>query len=217
MRDVRLPLLILTLLVATGLPSCSPARPATDTPLRVLFLGDSLTSGFGLASRELAFPALLARALADGGPPLDTVNAGVPGDTTADALRRLPALLQPPPDVVVVALGGNDALHDRPVRAARRDLEDIVRRCRTAGAAVLLVGLELPPVIRRETARDYAELWAGLSGDLDLPLVPSLLDGALGVPGMMQDDGLHPTAAGQVRLAHNVEPALRALVRDRGR
>lgn len=213
-RRIVLLVLLVAWLGAWG-PGCAP-QAAPREPARVLFLGDSLTSGFGLPSRELAFPALLARALAGQGLPIEAVNAGVPGDTVADGLRRLPALLQPPPDVVVVALGGNDALRDLPVQAARRDLLAIVRQCRAAGARVLLAGVELPAFVGAATARAYAPLWDEVADAEDLPLVPSLLEGALGVPGMMQDDVIHPTAAGQQRLARNVEPALREVLADLG-
>jgi acyl-CoA thioesterase-1 len=196
---------------AQAAPQLPSAKKQPGVP-RVVFLGDSVTFGFGLESRELAYPALLERALARDGLRIESVNAGHSGDTTAGGRQRLPQLLALEPDVVVVALGGNDAAHDLPEPAARENLEAIVRQCRAAGAKVLLVGLHMPTFIREDTARAYAPLWSGVATRLEVPLVPSLLEGVFGVPGQMQDDAIHPTPAGQERIARTLEPALRLVL-----
>ncbi len=231
MRIRRPPLVLLALLLA-ACAGCAPAgkegayrraptpRAAEPSPLaalhagvpRIAFLGDSVTFGHGLDSRDEAYPAALQRALARDGVAIEAVNAGVSGDTIARGLARLPEVLALRPDVVVVALGANDAAHDLDAAEARANLRAIVACCQQAGALVLLCGLELPPFIRDDTARAYATLWSEVAAERHVPLVPSLLEGVFGVEGMMQSDVVHPTSAGQERIARSLAQPLRQVL-----
>jgi acyl-CoA thioesterase-1 len=217
-RWPRLRPLLPAALLAAAWPSCS----AGDGPL-VAFLGDSLTSGWRLHEDE-AYPALVARALADRGRPIRVLNAGVSGDTAAQGLARLPEVLNRRPNVLVVALGVNDALVGLPLDATERSLERIVDESRAAGARVLLVGCHLasgPEAPRAGAAagdaaraRRLAEIHTRLAASHRLPLVPDLLRGVAGEPTLLFPDRLHPNAAGQARLAETVRPHLELVLAE---
>ncbi len=178
---------------------------------RVVFLGDSLSAGLHLAAEE-AFPAEAQRLLADRGLPFQLVNAGVSGDTTAGGRARLDWLLRQEPDVVVVELGGNDALRGLPLIQLEANLRDILQRVRAAGAQPLLLGMDAPASLGPEYARGFSALYGRLAEELGVALVPRFLEGVGGVPSMNLPDGLHPTPAGHRRLAENLADELAALL-----
>lgn len=185
-------------------------RVPEDAPL-VVFLGDSLSAGLHLAAEE-AFPAQAQRLLAARGVPFRLVNAGVSGDTTAGGRARLDWLLRQEPDVVVVELGGNDALRGLPLAQLEVNLRDILQRVRAAGARPLLLGMDAPASLGPGYARDFSALYGRLAEELGAPLVPSFLDGVGGVPSMNLADGLHPTPEGHRRLAENLADELAAVL-----
>jgi len=190
-------------------PRSEAPRPDGAAPL-VVFLGDSLTAGLGLAE-DRAFPALVARQLGDE-MPVRVVNAGVSGDTTSGGLRRLDWLLRQDPDLLVVELGANDALRGQSVEGIEKNLRAIVGRAREAGVPVLLVGLRIPPSYGAEYAESFRAIYPAIARDLDVPLVPFLLEGVAGHPDLNQPDGIHPTAEGHQVVAETVGPwVLRAL------
>jgi acyl-CoA thioesterase I len=191
-----------------------PAATRSAAGPRVVFLGDSITAGLGLDA-EQAFPALLAQALGAEGLPVQVVNAGVSGDTTAGGLRRLDWLLRQKPDVVVVGLGGNDGLRGLELKASEENLRGIVRKSRGAGADVLLLGMLIPPNYGPEYTSQFRELYPRIAKELDVPLVPFVLEGVGGNPRLNQPDGIHPTAEGHRIVAANVLPHLRPLVTAR--
>lgn len=198
-------------LAAAQAPRPSPAAPAVGTPPVVVFLGDSLTAGFGLAAEE-AFPAHVAAALAGRGTPIRAINAGVSGDTTAGGLRRLDWALKSRPQVVVVALGANDGLRGQPLESIEENLRAIVERARAAGAQVLLAGMLMPPNYGGEYASGFAAIFPRVAKQEGVPLVPFLLEGVAGHLELNQPDGIHPTAEGQRIVARNIEPFLAELV-----
>lgn len=189
----------------------SVAKTSRDVP-RVIFLGDSLTTGAGLPSED-SFPAVLARRLADEGLPIELVNAGVGGNTSRDGLRRLPFLLGKNPDVLVIGLGGNDGLRRHPIEDIRENLTAIVRRTRDAGVEVLLLGLELPPRLGIDYTRAFRDNYTEIAEEFDVALVPSMLAGVGARRHLNLPDGIHPNAEGQRLVAENVLPYLRELVR----
>ena len=190
----------------------TPAPAPLDAPV-VVFLGDSLTAGLGLAAEE-AFPALVAERLARAGTPIQPVNAGVSGDTSAGGLRRLPWLLRQDPDVVVVELGANDALRGQPVAGIEENLRRIVQSAQAAGARVLLVGLQVPPSYGGDYARQFAEMYPRLAEELDVPLLPFLLEGVAGRRELNLADGLHPNAEGHRLIAELLAPRLVAMLAE---
>lgn len=182
------------------------SRQAVAGP-RVLFLGDSLTAGLGLAEAE-AFPAVVGRLLEEAGHPIQVVNAGVSGDTTADGLSRLPWLLRQDPDLVVLELGANDGLRGLPVEVTEENLHQMILLCREAGAALLLVGMQVPPNYGPDYARAFQEVYPRLARRDGVPLMPFLLDGVAGHPELNQADGIHPTVEGHRLIAAALAPWL---------
>lgn len=195
-------------------PSQSLARAARSqeepAPL-VIFLGDSLTAGYGLPAEE-SFPALLSRLLEDEGRKVRIVNAGVSGDTTAGGLRRLDWLLPQKPDVVVVGLGGNDGLLGLSVRKTEENLRAIVVQAKATGARVLILGMKLPPNYGPEYTMRFERIYRVLAREERVSLVPFLLEGVGGDPTLNLPDGIHPNRRGQERVAGNVLPYLRDLL-----
>jgi len=194
-------------------PTQVAEAPPAHGPL-VVFLGDSLTAGYGLTEEE-AFPARLAAALREGGHPVRVVNAGVSGDTSAGGLRRLPWLLTQHPDVMVVALGANDGLRGLSVSLTEKNLREIVAQAKGNGVRVLLLGLRLPPNLGADYVRAFEAVYPRVAREAGVPLVPFFLKGVGGVAALNQEDGIHPTAEGQRRIAATVLPYLEPLVLER--
>lgn len=197
---------------ADAAPSTYPSTRA-QAP-RVVFLGDSLTAGYGLEAGE-AFPAIVERMLKDEGIEVRVVNAGVSGDTTAGGVSRLDWLLRQSPDVVVVGLGANDGLRGLDVKASEQNLRAIIKRCRAAGAEVLLLGMIMPPNYGPQYTSEFRAIYPRLAKEMNVGLVPFLLEGVGGVPELNQGDGIHPTAEGHRRVAKNVLPELREILAAR--
>ena len=210
-RRVSLLSSILGVALAVTTPSVAhAATTATEAPL-VVFLGDSLTAGFGLPG-DHAFPTLVAEALARRGKPIRAVNAGVSGDTTTGALERLDWLLKQRPSVLVVGLGANDAFRGQPVDRIEANLREIVRRGKAAGARVLILGMRIPTNYGPDYANAFAALYASVAKDEHAELMPFLLEGVGGRSELNQPDGIHPNDAGERIVADHVVPYLERLL-----
>ncbi len=194
-------------------PAPAPVQPSsTHAQPVVVFLGDSLTAGYGLEESQ-AYPVLVKANLEKSGHPVRVVNAGVSGDTTAGGLARLDWLLSQKPDVVVVGLGGNDGLRGLPLEAVEKNLREIVGRAQKAGARVLLLGMQMPPNYGPEYTQGFAAMYPRIAKEMNVPLVPFLLEGVGGIARLNQADGIHPTAEGQVKVASTVTPYLEEMLR----
>lgn len=193
----------------------APAPAADERPV-VLFLGTSLTAGYGLPSEE-AFPALVQQRIDARSLSYDVVNAGVSGDTSAGGLRRLDWLLQRPIAVLVLELGANDMLRGLDVDALESNLRTILERTREAhpGARFVISGMQAAPNLGAGYARAFDGVYPRLARDYDATLIPFLLDGVAAVRRLNQPDGIHPTAEGHRILAETVWGALEPLLRDR--
>ena len=201
---------LLAMLAAAGLSrAADPSRPV------VLFLGDSLTAGYGLSSDQ-AYPARIQQRIDAAGLPYRVVNAGVSGDTSAGGLRRIGWLLRQPIDVLVLELGANDMLRGQSVEAMRANLQAIVDRVRAAYPKVRLVvaGMRAAPNLGPRYARAFDESFPQLARRNDAALVPFLLEGVIGRPDLVQPDGLHPTARGHQRVAETVWSVLGPVLRE---
>jgi acyl-CoA thioesterase-1 len=192
--------------------AAAPVADAAAAP-QVVFLGDSLTAGLGLGE-EAAYPAIVGELLAERGVAVRIVNAGVSGDTSAGGLARVDWLLSLHPDVLVVALGGNDGLRGQPVATIESNLREIVRRARGAGARVVIAGMKMPPNYGPEYTREFEALYARLARELELPFIPFLLEGVAADPRLNQPDGIHPTAEGQRKVAALVVQTLLPLLQS---
>ena len=189
----------------------APAAHREEGPL-VVFLGDSLTAGLGLDADQ-AYPAVLDRRLDAHGTPARVLNAGVSGDTTAGGLARLDWLLKQKPEVLVVELGANDGMRGLDLAMTERNLREIVRWAKSSGARVLLLGMRIPPNYGPDYTERFQEMYPRIAKDMDVPLVPFLLEGIGGVADLNQADGIHPTAKGQEMVAANVEPYLEDILK----
>ena len=186
--------------------------PAAAAPTTILVLGDSLSSGYGLALGE-GWVDLLGRRLKPDFPGYRIVNASISGDTTKGGASRIGgALREHRPRLVIVELGGNDGLRGIRVEASRDNLRSIIRQCRNAGAAVVLLGMQLPPNYGPRYTTRFAGMYPELSRELGASLVPSFLAGVGDRMDLMQADGIHPTAHAQPMLLDNVWPHLRPLL-----
>jgi acyl-CoA thioesterase-1 len=196
------------------LHAAAPVR-AADAPV-LLVVGDSISAGFGLGNGE-GWVTLLADRIARQGPPYRVVNASISGDTTAGGRARLPQLLkQHKPAVVVIELGGNDALRGGDLAATRANLDAMVQASQAAGARVLLVGMQLPPNYGAAYVRAFGALFADVGKARNVPVVPFVFEGFADDLTQFQPDRIHPTAAAQPRILANVWPALAPLLGKRG-
>ena len=206
---ILLTVIALALVGAAGAPAAAPM----DRSLKIVALGDSLTSGHRLPRGD-AYPALLEKALEDAGLPFDVVNQGVNGDTTAGGVRRLAAALDEKPQILIVAFGANDGLRGVPVAQVRANLAKIIETAQARGVSVLLVGMEALPIYGWQYTIDFHNLWPELAAKYKVPLVPFILDGVLGNPDLMSPDGIHPNAAGARLIASNIWTTLRPLAQS---
>ena len=180
--------------------------PVPDAP-GIAMLGDSLTAGLGLDTPD-TYPSLIEVRLRAEGISRPVLNAGVSGDTSAGGLRRLPWVMETRPAILLVALGGNDALRGLPVADLRRNLATIIEGGQQGGALVILAGMEAPPNNGPEYTAAFRQVYRDLARQYDVPLIPFLLEGVGGDPTLNQADGIHPNPEGARRVADLVWRAL---------
>jgi len=179
----------------------------------VLVMGDSLSAAYGIEQRA-GWVSLLQTRL-DG--KARVVNASISGETSSGAAARLPDLLgQHRPEIVVLELGGNDGLRGLPPGQMRANLARMIEASQAADAEVLLLGIDIPPNYGRAYRDAFTGVFTRLADEHDLPLVPFLLEGIALEDELMQDDGIHPTAAAQPRILENVWPELAPLLEESG-
>lgn len=178
---------------------------------KIVFLGDSITAGYGL-DPEAAYPALLQKKIDALHLPYAVVNAGVSGDTTAGGLRRINWVLRgSQPDIVVLALGGNDGLRGLPVEQTRTNLAEIIDHIREnrPESKILLAGMRMPESMGRDFSERFFASFSEVAKAKEVALLPFLLEGVGGNPAMNQNDQIHPNAAGQKKIAETVWPHLK--------
>jgi acyl-CoA thioesterase I len=191
-----------------------PVSAAVRSEPRIVILGDSLTAGLGLLPDE-AYPAVIQDRIRAKGLKYQVVNAGNSGDTSAAGLARLDWALDGDVRVLVVALGGNDALRGLPITQLRSNLAQIIERAQKRRIVVVLAGMEAPRNWGDEYTRAFHDVYPALAKQYKLALVPFLLEGVAMVDGLNQRDGIHPTAEGDRIIAETVwrvlEPVLTSL------
>jgi acyl-CoA thioesterase-1 len=174
--------------------------------------GDSLTAGYGV-DIDASYPADLQRELDNAGYHYRVVNVGISGDTTKDALARIDRVLAMKPVITVVEFGGNDGLRGVPVAISRQNLDDVLSRLTQTGTKIALAGITLPPQYSAPYIKDFNETYSLLAKKYSVPLLPFVLKDVYGVPGSIQNDGIHPTAQGCKQVAKNVMALIQPLLK----
>ena len=202
---------VLALLLA-ALPTWALGNDARSKFPTILVLGDSVSAGYGLANGE-GWVALLQARLKAQGYGYRVVNASVSGETTTGGLARLPrALSVHRPAIVIIELGGNDGLRGLPLETSRANLDRMIVLSREAGAKVVLLGMKIPPNYGAKYATGFEQLFRDLARRHKVAFEPFFLSKIALEPGMIQADGLHPTAKAQPAMLDTMWPALKPLL-----
>ncbi len=192
----------------------SPAFAAA--PQKILILGDSLSAEYGIA-RGAGWVALLEKKLAQEKIVTSVVNASISGDTTSGGLARLPALLsQHKPNIVLIELGGNDALRGMAMAQTSKNFNQMTQLAKKYGAKVLLLGMQVPPNFGPAYAQEFTAVYQNVARLNKAALVPFFLKGVADVPNsreLFQSDGIHPLAAAHPTMLANVWPELKKLLK----
>jgi len=198
-------------------PSPAPsASTANEAATRVILcVGTSLTAGYGLPDPDLAYPGLLQRRIDEAHLPYRVVNAGVSGETSAGALRRMDWLLKQTVDVFMLETGANDALRGQDPESTRANIDAILARAQAQSPPprLVLLGMKAPPNLGTVYTRRFDAIFPDLARQHGAVLVPFLLEGVAGIPRLNQGDGIHPTEEGQRMMADRVWAAVAPLVR----
>nr|WP_320013685.1 arylesterase [uncultured Desulfobacter sp.] len=205
---------LLALVVWCGLlPGLFPA--AWGIPkIKILFLGDSITAGYGVAKEE-AYPALLGQKLESLGIyHVEIINGSISGSTTASALSRLKWFQKASPDIVVLALGANDGLRGLSVKNMEDNLGRAITFAKNNNMDVILAGMQIPPNYGPEYADDFKQVFTTLADGHGIILIPFLLEGVGGRPNMNQPDGIHPNREGHQQIAKTVFPFILKLIQE---
>nr|WP_229333028.1 arylesterase [Halomonas sp. KAO] len=195
---------LLALILSIGVASAQANDRTT-----LLVMGDSLSAAYGIEA-DRGWVSLLQARLED---KARVINASISGETSSGGASRLPELLgQHDPDIVLLELGGNDGLRGLPPGQFEANMRRMIEASHATNAEVLLLGIDIPPNYGRAYRDAFTGVYRRLADDFELPLVPFLLEGVALDDSLMQDDGIHPTAAGQPIILENVWPQLKALL-----
>jgi acyl-CoA thioesterase-1 len=188
---------------------------AASTPRTILFLGDSITAGYGL-DLEQAYPGLIQKRIAAKGWNFRVVNAGQSGDTTAGGLARLDWVLQNRVDVLVLELGANDGLRGLSVEAMKKNLQAIIDRTKEKHpeAKIVIAGMKVPPNMGGDYGRSFEAAFADLAKKNNAQFIPFILEGVGGTRELNLPDGIHPTPKGHEIVAANVWKVLEPMLRS---
>lgn len=195
---------------ATPPPPAAAATQADDRPVIVAF-GDSLSAGFGV-DPGLSYPDFLQKEIDRRGFRYRVANLGISGDTTSGGLSRAATAVALKPRIVILELGGNDGLRGVPVEETRANIEKLIQTFQQAGAKVVVAGMTLPPNYGPEYVKKFERVFVELARTYQCPRIPFLLEGVWDAPGMMQQDGIHPTAPGNEKVAALVMRTLEPLL-----
>jgi acyl-CoA thioesterase-1 len=196
---------------ATEARATAPPPSTTSSRPRIVFLGDSLTAGYGLAKAQ-SVPSLIQARLQADGYPYEVINAGVSGDTSAGGLSRLDWSLDGDVRVLVIELGANDGLRGLPVANMKRNLTEIITRARARGIKVLLTGMEAPPNFGAAYTNEFRQVYRDLAKAHDVTFMPFYLDGVAGLSHLNIADGMHPNAEGSRIIERAVWQSLEPLL-----
>ncbi len=175
-------------------------------------MGDSISAAYGI-QRDAGWVALLDARLSETASPWQVVNASISGETTGGGLARLPKALEAhDPEIVIIELGGNDGLRGYPVSRIRENLDKLVALAVAGGRRVLLLGMRIPPNYGPRYTSAFEAMYRDVAKAHDVRFVPFILEAVALNPGLMQDDGIHPTAEAQPKLLDSVWPELQRVL-----
>ena len=177
----------------------------------IVAFGDSLSAGYG-AEPGKSFPDFLQKDLDAAGLHWRVLNAGVSGNTTTDGLDRIQEVLARKPRITILEFGGNDGLRGLPLQTTRDNLAQMIRTLEAGGSKVLVAGMTLPPNYGGDYITKFGEIYVDLAKKYNLPRIPFLLSDVVFRPGMMQQDGIHPTAQGNQIVAQTVMRYLKPML-----
>ena len=213
MRAYGLPAVCVNAMAAVALLLWLSVAQAGTQPIRILAFGASITAGYGLDVAD-SLPAQLEAALRAHGVDATVINGGVSGDTSAGGLARLDWSLADNPDLVILDLGGNDALRAIDPKTTEANLDAIVSRLKAEKRGVLIAGMLAPPNLGAEYQAAFNAVFPAVAARYDVTLYPFLLDGVVADPALNQEDGIHPNAAGvKVIVARMLPSVLQAIQR----
>jgi len=203
---------ILRILLCFVLSSLMPFAYAHSASKSILVLGDSLSAEYGLV-RGQGWVSLMEKKLADSNPNSTVINASISGETTSGGKTRLPALVNKlKPDIVIIELGGNDALRGLALSASEENFRTMITAAKKANADVLLVGMKVPPNYGKEYTQNFFSLYSKLAKEQKIRLVPFLLEGIAERDDLFQADRIHPIASAHPLILNNVWPQLAPLL-----
>ena len=200
---------IICLLLLTFNAVCSHGQVTAQT--LIVALGDSLTEGYGV-SKEEAYPLLVERELKSKGYSVRIINAGISGSTSASAPSRMQWYLRVKPDIVILALGGNDGLRGLNVKHMKRNLEKAIKLANSKKIQVLLAGMQIPSNYGQEYTKSFRNAFFELAEKFQLPMIPFLLENVGNVPELNLPDGIHPNNEGHEIVSRTVLEYLEPLL-----
>jgi len=179
----------------------------------ILFLGDSLTAGYGL-SADQAFPSIVETLLKQKGKSVKVINAGISGETSAGGFARIDWVLRQPIDILFLELGGNDGLRGLPVTETEKNLQGIINKAKAKNkqVTIVLAGMMVPPNMGKDYSKQFEQVFISLAAKNKCVRIPFLLEGVGGVERLNQADGIHPTAEGHRIVAQTVMKAIEPLL-----
>jgi len=189
----------------------SASQGLAQEELTILFLGDSLTEGYGLDEEE-SFPSLVKEMLAADGINIRVLNAGISGSTSASALSRLQWYIRSQPDLMVLSLGANDGLRGLSIDEMKANLAETIEFAQANGVQAAITGMMVPPNMGPEYTDAFARVFPDLATEYDIPLMPFLLQDVAAVPELNQADGIHPNAEGTRIVATNMVSFLKTIL-----
>lgn len=193
--------------------SAADRSQAEEKTSRVVFLGDSITAGYGLKKSE-AYPAIIQRLAETKSQSIKVINAGLSGDTTSGGVRRIRILAKQPIDVLVIALGGNDGLRGIPAKVSGKNLETIIDLVRKQhpDVKILLAGMQMPENMGKDYTDSFRQVFGEVAERKKVATLPFLLEGVAVDKNLNLPDGIHPNKEGQKIVAAHVYKALLPLL-----
>lgn len=177
----------------------------------VLFLGDSLTEGYGL-EEKYSYPSILKNRLQQEGYDIHFINAGISGSTSASALSRLQWYAKTKIDIAVLALGANDGLRGIAVHSMEKNLSEAIEFILDKDIKVVFAGMKIPPNYGIEYAKNFSDVFPRLAKKYKITFIPFLLDKVAAKPHLNLPDGIHPNKEGYKIVAENVYQYLKPLI-----